>query len=173
MIPFPTDTRFGRSLAWPSIHPTRCGGYTLLELCLALFILAILMGAVVPFTSGLRMEQRLSRPAMELKDLARRARQSAIQEKRAYEIRFGPGLLTLAPAAAGASIESRYGADIHGKVRHWKESDWKNAGGERWMFHTDGTCEPLSVRFEQDGASVELRFHPVTALANEEILQLP
>jgi prepilin-type N-terminal cleavage/methylation domain-containing protein len=61
-------------------------GFTILEVCVVLFIVAVLFIAAVPPAARLLDEEKLHRPIRELQSFARTARRNAILENRPYEV---------------------------------------------------------------------------------------
>src|SRR5260370_40344850 len=63
-------------------------GFTLLEVCFVLFIVAVLFAGAAPPTARLFQEEQLRRPVRELQSFAKEARRSAIVENRSYQLLF-------------------------------------------------------------------------------------
>src|SRR6266404_8064461 len=61
-------------------------GFTLLEVCFVLFIVAVLFAVAAPPTARLFQEEQLRRPVRELQSFAKEARRSAIAENRSYQL---------------------------------------------------------------------------------------
>jgi type II secretory pathway pseudopilin PulG len=69
----------------------RCGGFTLVEVVIALTIVITITAIAIPAFRGLREEQLAREPIAELGRLAKEARLRAMKEKRPYQIAFYPG----------------------------------------------------------------------------------
>src|SRR3984893_1888518 len=61
-------------------------GFTILEVCVVLFIIAVMFSVAVPTASHLLDEEKLQGPIRELQTFARTARRNAIMEDRTYEV---------------------------------------------------------------------------------------
>src|SRR5690242_4833155 len=61
-------------------------GFTLLEVCVVLFIVAVLFAVAGPPTARLFQEEQLRRPVRELQNFAKEARRSALVENRSYQV---------------------------------------------------------------------------------------
>jgi prepilin-type N-terminal cleavage/methylation domain-containing protein len=64
----------------------RVRGFTILEVCVVLFIVAVLFVVAVPPAAHLLDEEKLQQPIRELQSFARTARRNAMLEDRAYEV---------------------------------------------------------------------------------------
>ena len=82
-----------RRLCLDSLHQ-RSGGFTLVEVVIALTIVIIIAAASIPTFKGLRAEQTAREPIQELTRLAKEARLRAMREKKAYQIVFHSGGFT-------------------------------------------------------------------------------
>lgn len=71
--------------------------YTILEICLVLFIIALIVGASIPFTGGLIAEQQLREPARQIELLARTARHLATLQQRPYVLILNADHIILQP----------------------------------------------------------------------------
>ncbi len=64
----------------------RMPGFTMLEVCVVLFIIAVLFVVTVPVASHLLDEEKLQAPIRELQAFARTARRDAMMEDHSYEV---------------------------------------------------------------------------------------
>lgn len=75
-----------------SFDPQRLkGGFTLVEIVIALTIVVVITAAAIPSFRGLRDEQLAREPIVELVRMAKQARLKAMEEKRPYQIAFYSG----------------------------------------------------------------------------------
>lgn len=68
--------------------PRRHAGFTLVEIVIALTIVAVLAAATVPMLKGFQDERLAREPITALLKLAREARMRAMKEKRPYQVAF-------------------------------------------------------------------------------------
>ncbi|MBB5031675.1 pilus assembly FimT family protein [Prosthecobacter vanneervenii] len=68
--------------------PQRHAGFTLVEIVIALTIVAVLAAATVPMLKGFQDERLAREPITALLKLAREARMRAMKEKRPYQVAF-------------------------------------------------------------------------------------
>src|SRR6478672_11213050 len=61
-------------------------GFTILEVCVVLFIIAVMFSIGVPTASHLMDEEKLEGPIRELQTFARTARRKALMENRSYVV---------------------------------------------------------------------------------------
>ncbi len=176
----------GRSSGRPRSASCPRGGYTLLEICIVLFIVALLIGAAAPHLSGWLSEERLRGPARRLELLARTARLDAIDRQCPYEVVIRPGSLSLEAtggdgpekgrekdgpgAAAPAAVPDPYplSDSIAVRTKAWGEAEFSSRDEVRWRFQPSGLCEPMWVEFRQAGSVIALGFDPLTASVSEE-----
>ncbi len=70
------------------------GGFTLVEIVIALTILSIIVAGVMPTIQGFKDQQAAREPVRELVRLAKEARLRAMREKRPYQVAFHGGGFT-------------------------------------------------------------------------------
>lgn len=151
-----------------------CGGYTLLEIALVVTIITLLIGAVVPLTSGYTREQRLRDVARELLVLAKTARTEAMTTGRAVQLVFDKGSFgLLRPGDEEPSDAVDLPAGIGLSVTPYGAEKGDRANGQRWVFQPTGICEPIAVRIAEDDAWLEISFDPLTASIADESYHIP
>src|ERR1700742_1836769 len=69
-----------------SNRPYQTRGFTILEVCVVLFIVAVMFTVAVPTASHLMDEEKLEGPIRELQTFARTARRKALMENRPYVV---------------------------------------------------------------------------------------
>jgi type II secretory pathway pseudopilin PulG len=152
----------------------RIGGYTLLEIALVVAIIVLLIGAVVPLSSGFVREQRLRESVRELLVLAKTARTEAMTTGRAAEVVFGKGGFGLVRAGEEEPSETvRLARGTRYQLLPFGADKALRPDGQRWIFQPTGLCEPLTVRIMEDEAWIEVRFDPLTAGIEEENYYIP
>ena len=152
----------------------RTGGYTLLEIALVVAIIVLLVGAVVPLSSGFVREQRLRESVRGLLVLAKTARTEAMTGGRTAEVVFGKGGFALLRAGEEESSESvRLPRGTRYQLLPFGADKPLRPDGKRWIFQPTGLCEPLTVRIMEDEAWIEVRFDPLTAGIEEESYYIP
>ncbi len=186
----------------PLLQTTNCklqtadtAGFTLLEICFALGILAVILGAALPNVFGWIKEQRLRAPARQLALLARTARLDAIEHQQPYQVIVRGDQMwieSLVPTPPPSSSPSNDTASLSNPeqqtnstpqdlpepyqvsdstvilIQRWNENKMSRPVEWHWTFQPTGLCEPISVKFVQDKAELELDFDPLTATVAEE-----
>ena len=156
-------------------------GYTLIEITLVIFIMALFIGIAAVSFSGLSSEQDLKKPAAELEIMAREAVRRAgmyeqpqviVFEKTGFAMRYQEDASALA-SGADTNIWVRH-TDVPGNMKillkHWGMKKWMPAAGERWIVLPSGLCEPIQVRMELGRSYIEMEFNPLTgAIADENM----
>lgn len=150
------------------------GGYTLLEIALVVTIIVLLVGAVVPLSSGFVREQRLREAVRELLVLAKTARTEAMTTGRAAEVVFAKSGFALFRAGDDEPSETvRLARGTTYQLVPLGEAKARRPDGQRWIFQPTGLCEPLTVRIAEGEAWIEVRFDPLTAGIEEESYHIP
>jgi prepilin-type N-terminal cleavage/methylation domain-containing protein len=164
--------------------------FTLMEILIALAIIALVFTAGFVGLSRTSDEAFLKKPWDELRPLAKIAWMKSLREQNPYQIRFFADRFVMEPRQAiqEEDRQLRASADSHAgrssshqeykleegfliEVRPWMSRDWvrleKNAN-YTWIFEQSGLLEPLSVRFTTEYGTVGGRFDPLTASVVEE-----
>jgi Tfp pilus assembly protein FimT len=132
--------------------------FTLLEVCIAMGIGALLIGVAVMGISGVREEHQLRKTASAIETQVRESLVQAISTQRTVRIALGSGTPDAQPLQAEGFLRiRRYGED---RFREPKR-------GETWEFSPTGILEPVAVRVLAPGGSIELAFDPLTGCARE------
>ncbi len=142
-------------------------GYTLLEILLVLLLVGVLVSVSLVSFRLTDRKRRLEAPMSQLQELARRARQTAVQKQVPYDIVLEKGGYSVGPRRYAL----REGQELWWKP--WRQQQWRQAESYRWTFQPSGFCEPLSVRLQEGQAWVETGFHPLTAGVREERMEIP
>lgn len=136
-------------------------GYTLLEIGLAMGIVAIVFVAVAPASMGFLDERRIRGAADEIRNLASATRHQAQEEGKYRTLVFDKSTVAMDDDV----IELPEGIRILVRKSTGK---WTVPDEEPWKFAPNGFVEPLSLRFELDGKWLEVDFDTLTAMVAEE-----
>lgn len=149
-------------------------GYTLIEIVLVLAIMALIIGATIPLSSGFRREQRLRDPVRELLVLAKTARAEAMTTGRATGLVFhkeGFGLLR--PGAEEPTDVFHLPARMSYTLTPFGMEKPLKPDGQTWVFQPTGLCEPITFRLQEGEAWIQVAFDPLTADLAEESYNIP
>jgi prepilin-type N-terminal cleavage/methylation domain-containing protein len=152
----------------------RARGFTILEVCVVLFIVAVMFSVAVPTASHLLDEEKLQGPIRELQTFARTARRNAMMENRSYEVLLLNDSFLLRPVDDSKDSDRRpitYGlpAGVTFAVKRLGDPDFLKQTDASWFFSPNGLCEPMKFLFQREGDWVRLRVDPLTAtIQNEE-----
>jgi prepilin-type N-terminal cleavage/methylation domain-containing protein len=147
----------------------RSRGFTLLEVCVVLFIVAVLFVVAVPPAAHLLDEEQLEKPIRELQTFARTARRNAMLEDRAYEVLLLNDSYVLRPISGEAkSMSYVLPADITFAIKRLNDRDFARQADARWVFSPNGLCEPLTFLFQRGSDWIKFRADPLTATLHRE-----
>jgi prepilin-type N-terminal cleavage/methylation domain-containing protein len=162
-----------------TLLPRRVGrgrdrGYTLLEIALVVAIIVLIIGATVPFASGLTREQRFRDVTRELLIYAKTARTDAMTSGQTAEIIFGKEGIGLRRAGeTEASRTLRLPSGMGYVIVPFGTDRPLRPDGQRWIFQPTGLCEPVMVRLEDDRGWMEVTFDALTAGIADESYYFP
>jgi prepilin-type N-terminal cleavage/methylation domain-containing protein len=149
-------------------------GFTLLEVCVVLFIVAVLFVVTVPPAAHLLDEEKLQKPIRELQSFARTARRNAMMENRTYEVLLLSESYLLRPVdeKKGANqMEQTYDlpSDVTFAIKRLGDRGFLKQTDGTWLFGPNGICEPMNFIFQRKGDWVRFQVDPLTAtIQNEE-----
>ncbi len=153
----------------------REAGFTLLEICLVVFIVALLVAMSVPSLGGLFAERRLRTSLDALDSLVAAAQRRSVSEQKTYllvwdkqgRVRLCPEEL---PAKERAALPVELGPDANGETKpvagaYTLELPAALRVNPRpeWAFWPTGNCEPAVVRYEGPAGRWTAAYHPLTA----------
>ena len=178
----------------------RSGGFTLIEIVLAMLVAGILIGGAIGFMVYSSDERVLRDVSGEIEGLAKRARTTSVLQQTPYALEFRDGVVRLLPLAeagaeervtafvdpiGGDAAESRRGTSpvraqyafpsgMNVVIRRWNSATWFTTERNSlhiWRFDPDGLCEPISLRYEINQSRAQDTFHPLTATIAESLLE--
>ena len=154
--------------------------FTLLEITVVMFVMAVIVGVSVYSFSGVSGEEALRRPAVEFQSMVQEAMRRASLEEKPQVIEFdAKGFATRYRHAGPGRVAGADGEwikrvappdDMRISLKRWREKAFTPASGQQMELLPGGLCEPLSLRFEQAGSWLEITLHPLTGGVREEAL---
>jgi len=171
-------------------------GFTLLEIVIALAIVALIVGGALGVMAYSSDERALRGASSEIEVMAKRARASAIRHQTPYALVFSQDGVRMMPLAEASGVErtlasgrriggdevpmageradfSLGGMDLH--VRRWGARGWDHVVKRVvhvWRFDPDGLCEPLSLRLVAGKNWIEDEYHPLTAAIRDSQMEI-
>ncbi|QTN31800.1 prepilin-type N-terminal cleavage/methylation domain-containing protein [Akkermansiaceae bacterium] len=174
-------------------------GFTLIEIVIALMIVALITGGSIAAMLANSSERKLGNASGEIELLAKKARTASILNQTPYAIEFHAGFVRLLPfsqasenertTALGNSIggeavaqgnrravrqEISIDPDISLSVRRWNTTDFIKPSDSFipvWRFDPDGLSEPITVRLTLGNSYAQDTYHPLTATIAESELE--
>ncbi len=164
----------------------RSGGFSLIEIVIALTIAAMVLGGALAVMKVSSDEYALKKASGELELIAKRARAAAILQQRPYAVEFSQGVVRMMPLSQIELSDMMLddgngGVDDEGweltldngmeaKVRRWNSDDWISFGKnsrEVWRFDPNGLSEPISVQLQLNESAATMEFNLLTAAIRE------
>lgn len=146
------------------LNPKSLRGFTLLELCIAIFIALLVISMAIPTLSGVLEGSREEISYREWDDLVQDARQRAMQERRQWLLEWQPGAVVLRPAESPEVEESfPIGKDETMRVE-FPNALIENPSAQ-WAFWPSGGCEAAVVKWSDGRRNWTATYNPLTAQA--------
>jgi type II secretory pathway pseudopilin PulG len=143
--------------------------FTLLELCIAVFIAVMIVLIAVPSVSGVLADQRAKKLFNQFDALARSASDHAITERRAYVLQWDESGVFMRPLAPEDRGEAQGGGRVEFGDKLAPELQLPGSLEKHpprlWTFWPTGTCEPAVVICRIDGAPWTASYDPLTEQA--------
>lgn len=172
----------------------QAGGFTLLEMVFVLGMVAILVTWITLTVSTVETEQRLREASGSIESLARRARNIAVMQQRAYQLTISEGSISIAPQYMLTDVVDDYetergeeappredyenitasedtDAEVTYEIRRWRSEEWILIEGDKKVVITldpVGLVEPISIRCSVGKSWLIQELHPLTASVRDE-----
>jgi prepilin-type N-terminal cleavage/methylation domain-containing protein len=146
-------------------------GFTLLEVCVALFIVAVIFVVSAVPATHLFKEEKLMSQMRHLQSTAKTARLRAMQEHETFLIAFGDKgyeLRAAKSAAAGSAAFYRLPRSTELLVRTPADQKFRLASRLDWYFGPNGLCEPIAFLLQEGKSWVRFRVDPLTARVEDQ-----
>lgn len=133
----------------PQIPAPSPAGFTLLELCIAIFIGVMIILAAIPSISGVIAEQRAKKLFTQFDDLTKEASTRAVTERRPYVLDWDDSGVSMRPLAPENDDEAQgiqrvdFGKKLAPELR--LPSALEKDPPREWTFWPTGTCEPATI----------------------------
>jgi len=165
-------------------------GFTLLEMCMVLFIMALLMGLSLPAIQSTFVEQGVRNDATQLSLMVKTAMLKSADQHRPYVIDFTKQTMTLHPAPDAVSNADNDDAktgvseddvittvlDSSNKLLFPdpdKANKWLPIKSAAWFFKPGELCSVPRVRFVRDTGWLEMSFNALTGNVENETAYFP
>jgi Tfp pilus assembly protein FimT len=146
----------------------------MVEVCVVLFIMAVIFIVAAVPASHMMEEEKLRRPIRELQSFAKTARRDAMLQDKTYEVLLlntGFVLRTATPGNLQAAKSASYDlpAGVTYAIKRVGDKDFKKQTDARWVFSPNGLCEPVTFIFQRKKDWIRFGVDPLTAaIRNQE-----
>lgn len=146
----------------------RRAAFTLLEICIALFIAMLMLTLAVPGVLAMLAEQRLKASFDSFDGWVRKARERSIAERRTYVLAWSEKGIALLPVERretdDAEAEPEQLTFTEGETFKLNRPSalMKQPPGE-WVFWRSGLCEEAVISFSGADGSWTVHYDPLTA----------
>jgi len=145
--------------------PTRAG-YTLLEILLALGVIAVLMGITVPYLADSFGKTAAEEMGDQLAAVVKMVRASALDQGEARRIALQDnGLFPEIDSIPPVKLAKGWKLEV---LRMTENRFRRPEKHEYWGFNSAGICEPLALKIRSGRESLEMAFDPLTGAVVEE-----
>ncbi len=175
----------------------RPGGFTLLEVILAVSIILMVIGIGLVYQFNSQEKELLRKASIKIEAMASRGHAMSLLHQKPFWLRIEHNKVVLAganvrsqdllepEALAGLTEDGEFSEsneEIYDtlesgetvvEIRRWgtQEDAWIRPGeGESviWQFQSTGLCEPVSIRVEREDSYIIMHMNPLTARVDEE-----
>lgn len=155
-----------------TIQASTCG-FTLLELCLVLVLLALLAGVCMPAMNSALTEQALRSDTRQLSLLVKEAMMRCEEENTSYVLRLHDHHLSLSPDVSEKSTSSNdsTASAIDNAIAvpdSHQAGTWDPISTASWTFAAGALCPMPRVRVQRGDSSIEMSFDALTGDVEDE-----
>lgn len=132
--------------------PSLRDGFTLLEVMIALALVAVLLTIAIPYMRDSFGQSQSDHISEAISTLVEETRAAALKAHESRYIDFNDASFhQLFPPGWKFQLERASDQKFH-----------PPASAERWEFNGEGICDPLSLRIQGAGQMLTLKFDPIT-----------
>ena len=150
----------------PTPANLRQAAFTLLEVCIAIFIAVLIIVAAMPSISGVIQDQRAKKLFNQFNDLAREASTHAVKERRPWCLEWDDTGVFLRPLSPDNTDEARGISRVDFGEKLAPDLDLPGALEKKplreWTFWPTGTCEPAKIICRIPDAPWTATYDPLT-----------
>lgn len=147
----------------------RRGGFTLIELTIAVVILMVILMVTVPSVNGVLADRKLRKSLDDVNRLVFQAQERSMTERRNYLIIWRSKQFVLRPEGFVRGEDRKPIATVNFQKGESFTLTFPNAIDEEppseWIFWPSGNCEPAVVTYRGPSGSWKAKYSALTARA--------
>lgn len=144
----------------------RSRGFTLVELIIAVAILAVILMMAYPAMEGVIADRKLRTSLDEFNNLVRQAQERSVKEHRPYLVVWGDKDVTVQPEAFSRDEEKKpvatFVLEQGSALTLTLPASLRSKPAPEWIFWPTGTCEPATVKFDGRAGTWTANYAPLT-----------
>ena len=146
----------------------RSPGFTLVEIVIAVAIMATLLLLAVPSLQGVLADRKLRASLDSFNKLVRQAQERSVSEHRSYLLVWTNKNVYLRPEALGKDDDQQppgtFELERGSALTLTLPAALRSKPAGEWIFWPTGTCEPAVVQFTGRAGTWTANYSPLTAL---------
>lgn len=147
----------------------RCRGFTLIEICLAVFIILMLISIAVPSLQNILNQEGKMKSFERFDAMVQHAQRLAVSERRSYLLVWADSKIVMRPEKPATPQESKGLEQVDLQKGDLYEITFPAAlikkPVNQWIFWPSGCCEPAVISFTGNGSGWIAEYDPLSVHA--------
>jgi type II secretory pathway pseudopilin PulG len=146
------------------LRSSKCVGYTLFEILLALGIVAVVLGVTIPMLMNSFGATESEQITQSIEKLAQETRRSAEEKGETLRLQIRETGIYAGKGFTSFDLPREWRL----KIKRFTDNRFRKPEKlEFWEFNSAGICDPIEIQLVNQNTSFVLQFDPLTALIVE------